>query len=281
MKLGQQPGADPAQGPDLGAWRESTCRKNSSMMPFQIRLGAGIDPAGAGVPGEVMMGLVETGAAGRHLVHDLQRPSSGFSPDPVRQAGLRPHRPQVATAEDLGRSAPRLPAAGEMFSPQIQEGETGIDRCFLRPLAGRYVFKIFLGMEKVAEPEVIAPRSSSVFPAKALPGWAGRRVPFREASVSRVLRPAGPHRPAGGTVTPDHHGMAVVIAPQAELSRDAWSLEDLNALGRTARPAPGTRGSAGDLGTEPARSGQQHSSSIPRRRRGNDRVLRGTREDTA
>ena len=78
----------------------------------------------------------------------------------------------------------------------------------------------------------------------------------------------------------DHHGLAVVFGPRPELSHYAWTLPDLNAIGRVADRLL-ARGPQADLGTEPPRSRQQPLPLLPRCRRGDDRVLRRHGDDAA
>lgn len=180
-----------------------------------------------------VMGLVETERQGgtsfmtcndrHHELILIQSGTRGYD-----HIGL-----EVATAEDLEAVRAQAAAAGGDVLTQIQEGETGIDRCFFVRSPAGHVFKIFLGMEKVAEPEPgDRPSQFEHVSTKAL--RMGREERFLSEGLGFRFSDRLGRTASWWHCDPDHHGMAVVIAPRAELSHYAWSLEDLNALGRTA-----------------------------------------------
>jgi catechol-2,3-dioxygenase len=140
---------------------------------------------------------------------------------------------EVPDSETLERLRSGVAAAGgELIGPTF-DGEPGIDRAgFLRGPGG-HLYKLFCGMEKVAAP-----------PA------GDRPVKFEHVSVkARRLGPAERFFVDGlgfrfsdrmGRTASwwhcdvDHHGLAVIFGPRPELSHYAWTLPDLNAIGRVA-----------------------------------------------
>ncbi len=140
---------------------------------------------------------------------------------------------EVEDAAALERAARKAEGAGAKLLGGVYDGEPGIDRA-LRVLApGGHVFKLFCGMQTAEAPE---------------PG--DRPVKFEHASV-KVTRPARLERflrdglgfrfsDRMGPVASwwhcddDHHGMAITFGPRSELHHYAWTMPDLNAIGRVA-----------------------------------------------
>ncbi|MBJ7354946.1 MAG: VOC family protein [Thermoleophilaceae bacterium] len=140
---------------------------------------------------------------------------------------------EVDDAATLETARPRIKAAGGRVIGDIFDGEPGIDRALLVQGPSGHVFKLFCGMETV--------------PA---PGPGDRPIKFEHVSlkalktkpVERFLQDGlgfrfsdrmGPFA-SWWHCDADHHGMAVVLAPKAELSHYAWTVEDLNQMGRIA-----------------------------------------------
>ena len=115
----------------------------------------------------------------------------------------------------------------------VYDGEPGIDRAVRVLAPGGHVFKLFCGMEQGAQLEP-----------------ADRPVKFEHASV-KVMRPAQLERflkdglgfrfsdrmgplASWWHCDDDHHGMAVTFGPRSELHHYAWTMPDLNAIGRVA-----------------------------------------------
>jgi catechol 2,3-dioxygenase-like lactoylglutathione lyase family enzyme len=122
-------------------------------------------------------------------------------------------------------------AGGETLG-EVYDGEPGIDRAALVRDPAGHVYKLFCGMETVAAPAG---------------DWPSR---FEHASIkARRLGPVerflgdglgfGFSDRMGRTASwwycdADHHGMALIFGPRPELSHYAWSVPDLNAIGRVA-----------------------------------------------
>jgi catechol 2,3-dioxygenase len=140
---------------------------------------------------------------------------------------------EVADAAALEDAKQRVAAAGGRVLGDVYDGEPGIDRALRVQGPAGHVFKLFCGMET---DQVLGP--------------GDRPIKFEHASV-KVQRPGplerfledglgfrfsdrmGPFA-SWWHCDADHHGMAIVLAPKSELSHYAYSMPDLNAMGRVA-----------------------------------------------
>jgi catechol 2,3-dioxygenase len=152
--------------------------------------------------------------------------------DPVRRGydhvGL-----QVVDAQALEAAERQVTGAGGRVLGDVYDGEPGIDRALLVRGPEGHIFKLFCGMDTVAEPapgdrpdkfehvslKVRHPRRFERFLADGL----GFRFSDRMGMLASWW-----HCDA------DHHGMAILWAPKAELSHYAYTLPDLSAIGRVA-----------------------------------------------
>jgi catechol 2,3-dioxygenase-like lactoylglutathione lyase family enzyme len=180
-----------------------------------------------------VLGLVETERRGRAAFltcnerhHELILIESG-------RRGYDHIGLEVADAEALADARRAVQRVGGEALGEVYDGEPGIDRAALIRGPGGHVYKLFCGMQSGAEP---------------LPGDRPNR--FEHASVKaprlgpteRFLRDglgfAFSDR-MGRTASwwhcdADHHGVALIFGPRHELSHYAWSVADLNAMGRIA-----------------------------------------------
>jgi catechol-2,3-dioxygenase len=140
---------------------------------------------------------------------------------------------EVADVAALEAARGRIAKSGGEAIGGVYDGEPGIDRAALIRGPGGHVYKLFCGMESTAPPP---------------PG--DRPTRFEHASVK--ARNLGPTERflahglgfafsdrMGRTASwwhcdADHHGMALIFGPRHELSHYAWSVPDLNAMGRIA-----------------------------------------------
>jgi catechol 2,3-dioxygenase-like lactoylglutathione lyase family enzyme len=124
-------------------------------------------------------------------------------------------------------------AAGGHILGDVYDGEPGIDRAVRVLAPGGHVFKLFCGMETVAptrpgdRPEKFEHASVKVLNMKPLERFLEQGLGFHFSDR------------LGATASwwhcdDDHHGMAIVRAPRSELSHYAFTVEDLNAMGRVA-----------------------------------------------
>lgn len=140
---------------------------------------------------------------------------------------------EVEDAALLDTAKSRIESAGGRLLGGVYDGEPGIDRALRVQGPSGHVFKLFSGMEAVPAPE---------------PG--DRPIKFEHVSI-KSARPKPVERFLSDGLgfrfsdrmgpfaswwhcDADHHGMAVVLAPKPELSHYAWTVEDLNQMGRIA-----------------------------------------------
>lgn len=152
--------------------------------------------------------------------------------DPVRR-GYDHIALEVEDAAALEPAARRAQQAGARLLGGAYDGEPGIDRAVRLLVPGGHVFKLFCGMRKGTELD---------------PG--DRPVKFEHVSV-KVTHPARLERflrdglgfrfsDRMGPIASwwhcdaDHHGLAVTFGPRSELHHYAWTMPDLNAMGRVA-----------------------------------------------
>jgi catechol 2,3-dioxygenase-like lactoylglutathione lyase family enzyme len=152
--------------------------------------------------------------------------------DPVRR-GYDHIALQAEDAAALAEVVRSAQAAGGHILGDVYDGEPGIDRAVRVLAPGGHVFKVFCGMETVAaarpgdRPEKFEHASVKVLNMKPLERFLEQGLGFRFSDR------------LGATASwwhcdDDHHGMAIVRAPRSELSHYAFTVEDLNAMGRVA-----------------------------------------------
>ena len=181
-----------------------------------------------------VVGMVETErtAGAAYLTCNERHHELILIQDPIRRGydhiGL-----EVADAQALELAKSRVRGAGGQLLGDVYDGEPGVDRALRVRAPGGHVFKLFCGMETGARPDD-----------------GDRPVKFEHASVK--VRNPGPFErfveeglgfrfsdrmgrfASWWHCDGDHHGMAVVLAPKSELSHYAYTLPDLNAMGRAA-----------------------------------------------
>ncbi len=140
---------------------------------------------------------------------------------------------EVAEPADLERIARRAQNAGGTQLGAVYDGEPGIDRALKLQGPEGHVFKLFVGMQDGGPPPAgdrpikfehvsLKVRNTRRF-ERFLAHGLGMRFSDRMGALASWWR-----------CDPDHHGIAVVWAPRAELSHYAYAWPDLNALGRVA-----------------------------------------------
>ncbi|MBO9533185.1 MAG: VOC family protein [Solirubrobacteraceae bacterium] len=147
---------------------------------------------------------------------------------------------EVDGPQALERALRALPASGGSLLGGIYDGEPGIDRALKVQSPGGHVYKLFCGMQSVSAPEAgDRPTHFEHVSCKV------RNIPAEE----RFLRDGLGFRfsdrmgflAAWWHCDEDHHGIALTLAPRAELSHYAYAWADLNALGRVADRLKATR----------------------------------------
>jgi catechol 2,3-dioxygenase-like lactoylglutathione lyase family enzyme len=181
-----------------------------------------------------VLGMVETERTGgvSYLTCNERHHELVLIQDPVRRGydhvGL-----QVADAAALEAAKGQLTSAGGRILRDVHDGGPGIDRALLVEGPEGHVFKLFCGMETVAPPPPgDRPRkfehvSLKVRRVRRLERFLQDGLGFRFSDRMGLLA-------SWWHCDADHHGMAVVWAPKAELAHYAYAMEDFNALGRTA-----------------------------------------------
>lgn len=180
-----------------------------------------------------VLGMVETERTARvsYLTCNERHHELMLIEDPVRR-GYDHLAVEVEDPVALTAALRSAEAAGGHAIGTIYDGEPGIDRAVRVLAPGGHVFKIFCGMERIP-----------------LPPAGDRPLKFEHASVKvRIMKPLerflgglgfGFSDRMGATASwwhcdEDHHGMALVRAPRSELSHYAFTVADLNAMGRVA-----------------------------------------------
>lgn len=148
---------------------------------------------------------------------------------------------EVADAATLEAVRERLTAAGGTLLGGVYDGEPGIDRALKVASPAGHVYKLFCGMETVAAPTPgdrplkFEHVSTKVLDHRAEERFLTRGLGFRCSDRMGFLA-------SWWHCDEDHHGIALTLAPRAELSHYAYSFSDLAALGRVADRLKAARG---------------------------------------
>lgn len=181
-----------------------------------------------------IMGLVETErTAGVSYLTCNERHHELMLIEDPRRRGYDHIALEVSNPKELENAKGRLEAAGGRVLGGVFDGEPGIDRALLVEGPGGHVFKLFYGMETVDAP------TSGDRPSKFEHYSLKTKRPKRlEAFITDGLGFRFSDRmgkfASWWHCDADHHGMAIVLAPGEELSHYAWTVEDLNQMGRFA-----------------------------------------------
>ena len=181
-----------------------------------------------------VLGMIETERTARvsYLTCNERHHELMLIHDPVRR-GYDHIALEAEDAAALAAVVRSAQAAGGHILGDVYDGEPGIDRAVRVLAPGGHVFKVFCGMETVAaarpgdRPEKFEHASVKVLNMKPLERFLEHGLGFRFSDR------------LGATASwwhcdDDHHGMAIVRAPRSELSHYAFTVEDLNAMGRVA-----------------------------------------------
>jgi catechol 2,3-dioxygenase-like lactoylglutathione lyase family enzyme len=181
-----------------------------------------------------VLGMVETerteGAA--YLTCNERHHELILIKDPVRR-GYDHIGVEVADPEALEVAKGSVADAGGRVIGAVYDGEPGIDRALRVQGPAGHVFKLFCGMETdhALEPGDRPIKFEHASVKVRNPGPFER---FLEQGLGfRFSDRMGPFA-SWWHCDADHHGMAIVLAPKNELSHYAYSVPDLNAMGRVA-----------------------------------------------
>lgn len=140
---------------------------------------------------------------------------------------------QVESAERLEAMPGRVAKAGGRVLGAIYDGEPGIDRALKVQSPAGHVFKLFVGMDTVEPPPSgDRPLKFEHVSCKVRNHRAERRfladgLGFRFSDSMGFLA-------SWWHCDADHHGLAMTLAPRAELSHYAYAWESFEQLGRVA-----------------------------------------------
>jgi catechol 2,3-dioxygenase-like lactoylglutathione lyase family enzyme len=180
------------------------------------------------------LGLVETErtAGVSYLTCNERHHELMLIEDPVRR-GYDHIALEVEDAAALERAMRTVEQAGAKHLGGIYDGEPGIDRALRLVAPGGHVFKLFCGMssgpalEPGDRPEKFEHVSVKVRHTprfeRFLQDGLGLRFSDRMGPLASWWH-----------CDEDHHGMAVTFGPRSELHHYAWTMPDLNAMGRAA-----------------------------------------------
>jgi catechol 2,3-dioxygenase-like lactoylglutathione lyase family enzyme len=178
-----------------------------------------------------VIGMVETERTGgaSYLTCNERHHELILIQDPV----VRGYDHVALEVDDVEATLRTAAAAGGQRLGEVYDGEPGIDRAGLVTAPGGHVFKLFSGMETVAKlapgdrPEKFEHASFKVRHHKPMETFLTDGLGFR---FSDRMGPMA----SWWHCDDDHHGIALTRAPKAELSHYAYTMDDLNGMGRVA-----------------------------------------------
>lgn len=140
---------------------------------------------------------------------------------------------EVADSQALAAIRTAAAAAGGKALGDVYDGEPGIDRAALVRGPGGHVYKLFCGME-TADPPPPGDRPAKFEHASVKIRGLGATERFLEEGLGFAFSDRMGRTASWWHCDADHHGMALIFGPRPELSHYAWSVADLNAMGRIA-----------------------------------------------
>jgi catechol-2,3-dioxygenase len=181
-----------------------------------------------------VIGMVETErtAGASYLTCNERHHELILVADPVR-VGYEHIALEVSDAIALERIQRDITAAGGRVAGDIYDGEPGIDRALVVEGPDGHIFKLFCGMETVAAPEP-GDRPTHFEHVSLKATRPGKLERFLEHGLGLRFSDRMGKLASWWHCDEDHHGIAIVWAPKAELSHYAYAWTDFNALGRTA-----------------------------------------------
>lgn len=181
-----------------------------------------------------VLGMTETERSGRtaYLTCNDRHHELILIEDPVCR-GVDHVGLEVADVRALETAGPRVEAAGGRVAGGVHDGEPGIDRALRVAGPGGLVIKLFCGMEGGGRPAAAdgPQRFEHVSIKSPRPGVLER---FLAHGLGFRLSDRMGRLASWWHCDADHHGMAITLAPRAELSHYAYTFADLNAMGAAA-----------------------------------------------
>jgi catechol 2,3-dioxygenase-like lactoylglutathione lyase family enzyme len=140
---------------------------------------------------------------------------------------------EVADGDALEQARRAAELAGGQPLGDVFDGEPGIDRAALVRGPGGHVYKLFCGMEAAAPPPA-GDRPLKFEHASVKARGLGATERFLREGLGFAFSDRMGRTASWWHCDADHHGMALIFGPRHELSHYAWSVADLNAMGRIA-----------------------------------------------
>jgi catechol 2,3-dioxygenase-like lactoylglutathione lyase family enzyme len=181
-----------------------------------------------------VLGLVETErtAGVSYLTCNERHHELMLIEDPLR-GGYDHIALEVADAAALEQAMRQAERAGARPLGEIYDGEPGVDRAGRLLAPGGHVFKLFCGMRTLATPAPgERPEKFEHVSVKVRHTPRFERF-LRDGLGFRFSDRMGPFA-SWWHCDADHHGIAVTFGPRSELHHYAWTMPDLNAIGRAA-----------------------------------------------
>jgi catechol 2,3-dioxygenase-like lactoylglutathione lyase family enzyme len=140
---------------------------------------------------------------------------------------------EVPDPQALESTKDRVASAGGRLLSDIYDGEPGIDRALQIQAPGGHIFKFFCGMQtdQALDP---GDRPIKFEHASVKVRNTGAFERFLKDGLGFVFSDRMGALASWWHCDPDHHGMALVLAPKNELAHYAYQYRDLNAQGRAA-----------------------------------------------
>ncbi len=140
---------------------------------------------------------------------------------------------EVADPASLEQVMHRAEQAGARLLGPIYEGEPGIDRAGRLVAPGGHVFKLFCGMD-IGAPLTSEDRPDRFEHVSVKVRHTARFERFLQDGLGFRFSDRMGRLASWWHCDSDHHGMAVTFGPRSELHHYAWTMPDLNAIGRVA-----------------------------------------------
>jgi catechol-2,3-dioxygenase len=180
-----------------------------------------------------VLGLVETERRGRVAYLTCNERHHELILIESRRRGYDHIGLEVADAGALEEARRAVGRAGGEALGDVFDGEAGIDRAALVRGPGGHVYKLFCGMERVAAPPA-GDRPLKFEHASVKAPRLGPTERFLQDGLGFSFSDRMGRTASWWHCDTDHHGMALIFGPRHELSHYAWSVPDLNAMGRIA-----------------------------------------------
>lgn len=180
-----------------------------------------------------VLGLVETERRGRAVYLTCNERHHELILIESEKRGYDHIGLEVADADDLIEARRAVERVGGEALGEVYDGEPGIDRAALVRGPAGHVYKLFCGMQTGSAPPP-GDRPSRFEHASVKARSLGATERFLCDGLGFAFSDRMGRTASWWHCDADHHGMALIFGPRHELSHYAWSVADLNAMGRIA-----------------------------------------------